>query len=80
MITEGHATGIIKGILDEDVYARIRACRGDIRRSENKCMLQKNDGNNGGVEIHKKNLVAVVRKRTIPTERPPLVCEVSANL
>jgi hypothetical protein len=27
-----------------------------------------------------KNSVAVVRKRTIPTERPPLVGEVSANL
>jgi hypothetical protein len=26
------------------------------------------------------NSVAVVRKRTIPTERPPLVGEVSANL
>jgi hypothetical protein len=28
----------------------------------------------------KTNSVAVVRKRTIPTERPPLVGEVSANL
>jgi hypothetical protein len=28
---------------------------------------------------HKKNSVALVRKRTIPTERPPLVGEVSAN-
>jgi hypothetical protein len=28
----------------------------------------------------KKNSVAVVRKRTTPTERPPLVGEVSANL
>jgi hypothetical protein len=27
-----------------------------------------------------KNSVAVVRKRTIPTERPPLVREVSAKL
>jgi hypothetical protein len=27
----------------------------------------------------KKNSVALVRKRTIPTERPPLVSEVSAN-
>jgi hypothetical protein len=27
----------------------------------------------------KKNSVALVRKRTIPTERPPLVGEVSAN-
>jgi hypothetical protein len=27
----------------------------------------------------KKNTVASVRKRTIPTERPPLVGEVSAN-
>jgi hypothetical protein len=26
------------------------------------------------------NSVAVVRKRTIPTERPPLVVEVSVNL
>jgi hypothetical protein len=35
------------------------------------------------VEIKKKKLklnsVALVRKRTIPTERPPLVGEVSAN-
>jgi hypothetical protein len=28
----------------------------------------------------KLNSVTVVRKRTIPTERPPLVGEVSANL
>jgi hypothetical protein len=28
----------------------------------------------------KLNSMAVVRKRTIPTERPPLVGEVSANL
>jgi hypothetical protein len=28
----------------------------------------------------KLNSVALVRKRTIPTERPPLVGEVSANL
>jgi hypothetical protein len=28
----------------------------------------------------KLNSVAVVRKRTIPTQRPPLVGEVSANL
>ena len=28
---------------------------------------------------HKKNSVALVRKRTIPTERPPPVGEVSAN-
>jgi hypothetical protein len=28
----------------------------------------------------KKNSVALVRKRSIPTERPPLVSEVSANL
>jgi hypothetical protein len=28
----------------------------------------------------KLNSVAVVRKRTIPTERPPLVSEVSVNL
>jgi hypothetical protein len=27
----------------------------------------------------KKNSMASVRKRTIPTERPPLVSEVSAN-
>ena len=27
----------------------------------------------------KKNSVALVRERTIPTERPPLVGEVSAN-
>jgi hypothetical protein len=30
--------------------------------------------------IIKKNSVAVVRKGTIPTEQPPLVGEVSANL
>jgi hypothetical protein len=30
-------------------------------------------------ELKKLNSVAVVRKRTIPTERPPLVGEVSAN-
>jgi hypothetical protein len=30
--------------------------------------------------MKKINSVAVVRKRTIPTERPPLVDEVSANL
>jgi hypothetical protein len=32
--------------------------------------------------LHKKknNSVALVRKRTIPTERPPLVGEVGANL
>jgi hypothetical protein len=29
--------------------------------------------------LKKINSVAVVRKRTIPTERPPLVGEVSAN-
>jgi hypothetical protein len=28
---------------------------------------------------YKENSVASVRKRTIPTERPPLVSEVSAN-
>jgi hypothetical protein len=28
---------------------------------------------------HKKNSVALVRKQTIPTERPPLFGEVSAN-
>jgi hypothetical protein len=31
-------------------------------------------------EAKKTKSVAVVRKRTIPTERPPLVGEVSANL
>jgi hypothetical protein len=41
--------------------------------------------NNVGTFLIKKtktklNSVAVVRKRTIPTERPPLVGEVSANL
>jgi hypothetical protein len=29
---------------------------------------------------YKKNSLALVRKRTIPTERPPLVGEVSANV
>jgi hypothetical protein len=29
--------------------------------------------------VTKKNSVALVRKRTIPTERPPLVGEVNAN-
>jgi hypothetical protein len=32
------------------------------------------------ITTKKLNSVAVVRKRTIPTERPPLVGEVSANL
>jgi hypothetical protein len=33
------------------------------------------------ISLKKKlNSVAVVRKRTIPTERPPLVGEVSANI
>jgi hypothetical protein len=32
------------------------------------------------ISRHWKNSVAVVRKRTIPTERPPLVGEVSANI
>jgi hypothetical protein len=32
------------------------------------------------VKLKKLNSVAVVCKRTIPTERPPLVGEVSANL
>jgi hypothetical protein len=30
-------------------------------------------------KIHNNNSVAFVRERTIPTERPPLVGEVSAN-
>jgi hypothetical protein len=29
--------------------------------------------------IYKKNSMASIRKRTIPTERPPLVNEASAN-
>jgi hypothetical protein len=32
------------------------------------------------IYLLKLNFVAVVRKRTIPTERPPLVGEVSTNL
>jgi hypothetical protein len=32
------------------------------------------------VALTKLNSVALVRKRTIPTDRPPLVGEVSANL
>jgi hypothetical protein len=32
IILEGHAAGVVKGILDEEVYARTRVCRGDIRR------------------------------------------------
>jgi hypothetical protein len=32
------------------------------------------------IKLNKLNSVAVVRKRTLPTERPPLVGEVSANL
>jgi hypothetical protein len=32
------------------------------------------------MNINKKNSVAVIRKRTMPTERPPLVGEVSVNL
>jgi hypothetical protein len=31
------------------------------------------------MELHKKNSVALVLKRTIPTEQLPLVGEVSAN-
>jgi len=31
------------------------------------------------IVIHKKNSVALVRERTIQTERPPPVGEVSAN-
>jgi hypothetical protein len=34
----------------------------------------------GELKTKKLNLVALVRKRTIPTERPPLVGEVSAIL
>jgi hypothetical protein len=30
--------------------------------------------------LYYKNSVALVRKQTIPTERPPLVCEVNANV
>jgi hypothetical protein len=41
-------------------------------------------GNIEDSEVYKKlknlNSMAVVRKRTIPTERPPLVGEVSAKL
>jgi hypothetical protein len=33
----------------------------------------------GKGKVIPKNSVALVRKRTVPTERPPLVCEVSAN-
>jgi hypothetical protein len=29
--------------------------------------------------VHNNNFMALVRKRTIPTERPPLVDEVAAN-
>ena len=32
------------------------------------------------IQLIKKNSVALVRERTIPTERPPPVGEVSANL
>jgi hypothetical protein len=32
-----------------------------------------------GVELYKTNSVALVRKRTMPTERPPLVGEVGDN-
>jgi hypothetical protein len=32
------------------------------------------------VHPKKTNSVALVRKRTIPTERPPLVGEISANI
>jgi hypothetical protein len=31
-------------------------------------------------QTNKTNPVALVRKRTIPTERPPIVSEVSANI
>ena len=35
--------------------------------------------NRGHISIYKKNSVALVRERTIPTEQPPPVGEVSAN-
>jgi hypothetical protein len=45
--------------------------------AEMKTMFEEMDANQ---KTKKLNSVAVVRKRTIPTERPPLVGEVSANL
>jgi hypothetical protein len=45
------------------------------------CHLYANIGLPSDEKIKKtKNSMAVVSKRTIPTERPPLVGEVSANL
>jgi hypothetical protein len=40
------------------------------------------DQHYSSIQLHKSKLnsVALVRKRTTPTERPPLVGEVSANL
>jgi hypothetical protein len=48
--------------------------------------IQSSTENHHGLQIQTRNShhislsVVVVRKRTIPTERPPLVGEVSANL
>jgi hypothetical protein len=43
-------------------------------------MVKRMEGGTGKqTNKNKTNSVALVRKRTIPTERPPLVGEVSAN-
>jgi hypothetical protein len=47
-------------------------------KEKNQCIRQKTGAQNIVKEI-KLNSVALVRERTIPTERPPPVGEVSAN-
>jgi hypothetical protein len=44
-----------------------------------KVMHNNNSSNNNNNNNNNTNSVALVHKRTIPTERPPLVGEVSAN-
>jgi hypothetical protein len=44
------------------------------------CIINIHGRNENKLKKKKLNSVVVVRKRTIPTERPPLVDEVSANL
>jgi hypothetical protein len=45
----------------------------------NRSQLASKHGHGAMGSIKKLNFVALVRNRTIPTERPPLVGEVSAN-
>jgi hypothetical protein len=58
-----------------------------LKRSERRAGLQihrfpdqvRNTAISNALQIHKKNSGALIRQRTIPTERPPLVSEISAN-